>query len=85
MARDDPHFNFRMPMEVREKLKFRAEANGRSMNSELLQIVQDALSKPSPVSGYRDEAERLADQQSDIVKNMVFETLKKLYGKEKNE
>ncbi|EAA8955355.1 Arc family DNA-binding protein [Salmonella enterica] len=85
MARDDPHFNFRMPMEVREKLKFRAEANGRSMNSELLQIVQDALSKPSPVSGYRDEAERLADEQSDIVKNMVFETLKKLYGKEKNE
>ena len=85
MARDDPHFNFRMPREVREKLKFRAEANGRSMNSELLQIVQDALSKPSPVSGYRDEAERLADEQSDIVKNMVFETLKKLYGKEKNE
>ncbi|EHW2359619.1 Arc family DNA-binding protein, partial [Salmonella enterica subsp. enterica serovar Kentucky] len=44
MARDDPHFNFRMPLEVREKLKLRAEANGRSMNSELLQIVQDALS-----------------------------------------
>ncbi|AOZ63896.1 partition protein ATPase [Salmonella phage UPF_BP1] len=85
MARDDPHFNFRMPMEVREKLKFRAEANGRSMNSELLQIVQDALSKPSPIAGYRNEAERLADEHSDIVKNMVFETLKKLYGKEKNE
>ncbi|MCV5427339.1 Arc family DNA-binding protein, partial [Escherichia coli] len=25
MARDDPHFNFRMPLEVREKLKLRAE------------------------------------------------------------
>ncbi|HBN2263066.1 TPA: Arc family DNA-binding protein [Escherichia coli] len=85
MARDDPHFNFRMPLEVREKLKLRAEANGRSMNSELLQIVHDALSKPSPIAGYRNEAERLADEHSDIVKNMVFETLKKLYGKEKNE
>ncbi|EIX7419306.1 Arc family DNA-binding protein [Salmonella enterica subsp. enterica serovar Schwarzengrund] len=85
MARDDPHFNFRMPLEVREKLKLRAEANGRSMNSELLQIVQDALSKPSPIAGYRNEAERLADEHSDIVKNMAFETLKKLYGKEKNE
>ena len=85
MARDDPHFNFRMPLEVREKLKLRAEANGRSMNSELLQIVEDALSKPSPIAGYRNEAERLADEHSDIVKNMVFETLKKLYGKEKNE
>ncbi|EJT5769310.1 TPA: Arc family DNA-binding protein [Escherichia coli] len=80
MARDDPHFNFRMPMEVREKLKFRAEANGRSMNSELLQIVQDALSKPSPVTGYRDEAERLADQQAEQFKAVVFETLKNMYG-----
>ena len=45
MARDDPHFNFRMPLEVREKIKNRAAANGRSMNAELLQIVQDALDK----------------------------------------
>lgn len=82
MARDDPHFNFRMPLEVREKLKFRAESNGRSMNSELLQIVQDALEKPSPVSGYRDDAEKLADQQAEVVKKMVFETLKGMYGKE---
>ena len=82
MARDDPHFYFRMPMEVREKLKFRAEANGRSMNSELLQIVQDALSKPSPVTGYRDEAVRLADQQAEQFKTVVFETLKKIYGKD---
>ncbi|EAA7760279.1 Arc family DNA-binding protein [Salmonella enterica] len=81
MARDDPHFNFRMPLEVREKLKFRAEANGRSMNSELLKIVEDALSEPHPVSGYRDEAERLADQQSDMVKKIVFDTLKSIYSK----
>lgn len=82
MARDDPHFNFRMPLEVREKLKLRAESNGRSMNAELLKIVEDALSRPSRVSGYRSEAERLADQQSDAVKEMVFETLKNIYGKE---
>ncbi|MBB9122005.1 Arc family DNA-binding protein [Escherichia coli] len=81
MARDDPHFNFRMPLEVREKLKLRAEANGRSMNSELLQIVQDALSKPSPIAGYRDDAERIADEQSELVKKMVFDTLKDLYKK----
>ncbi|EPW0418411.1 Arc family DNA-binding protein [Escherichia coli] len=81
MARDDPHFNFRMPLEVREKLKLRAEANGRSMNSELLQIVQDALSKPSKISGYRDDAERIADEQSELVKRMVFDTLKDLYKK----
>ncbi|HAV8564566.1 TPA: Arc family DNA-binding protein [Escherichia coli] len=82
MARDDPHFNFRMPLEVREKLKLRAEANGRSMNSELLQIVQDALSKPSPITGYRGEAERLAAQQAEQFKDIVFETLKKIYEKD---
>lgn len=57
--------------------------NGRSINAELVQIVQVALSEPSPVSGYRDDAERMADQQSEIVKKMVFETLKDMYGKEK--
>lgn len=81
MARDDPHFNFRMPLEVREKIKQRAESNGRSMNSELLQIVQDALAQPSPVSGYRDDAERLADQQAEKFKRVVFETLKGIYDK----
>ncbi|ELX7864446.1 Arc family DNA-binding protein [Escherichia coli] len=85
MARDDPHFNFRMPLEVREKLKFRAESNGRSMNAELLKIVEDALSKPSSITGYRDDAERLADQQSDMVKKMVFETLKTMYSNNKKE
>ncbi|EPT5380316.1 Arc family DNA-binding protein [Escherichia coli] len=77
MARNDPHFNFRMPLEVREKLKLRAEANGRSMNSELLQIVQDALSKPSPVSGYRDEEERLASLISERVKEVAADILRK--------
>lgn len=82
MARDDPHFNFRMPLEVREKIKNRAAANGRSMNAELLQIVQDALEQPSPVSGYRDDAERLADQQAEQFKKVVFDTLKDIYSKE---
>lgn len=84
MARDDPHFNFRMPLEVREKIKNRAAANGRSMNAELLQIVQDALEQPSPVSGYRDDAERLADQQAEQFKKVVFDTLKGIYSKEKS-
>ncbi|PLD27951.1 hypothetical protein B6I51_24720 [Klebsiella pneumoniae] len=83
MARDDPHFNFRMPLEVREKIKNRAAANGRSMNAELLQIVQDALDQTSPVSGYRDDAERLADQQAEQFKKVVFDTLKGIYSKEK--
>ena len=84
MAKDDPHFNFRMPLDVREKIKNRAAANGRSMNAELLQIVQDALDQPSVVSGYRDDAERLADQQAEQFKKVVFDTLKGIYSKEKS-
>ncbi|AAY46518.1 partition protein ATPase [Salmonella phage SE1 (in:P22virus)] len=81
MGRDDPQFNLRLPYELKEKLKQRAKSNGRSLNAELVQIVTEAISKPSPVSGYRDEAERIADEQSELVKKMVFDTLKSLYKK----
>lgn len=47
MGRDDPQFNLRLPYELKEKLKQRAKSNGRSLNSELVQIVTDAVSKPS--------------------------------------
>ncbi|EKQ3591738.1 Arc family DNA-binding protein, partial [Salmonella enterica subsp. enterica serovar Cerro] len=53
MGRDDPQFNLRLPYELKEKLKQRAKSNGRSLNAELVQIVTEAISKPSPVSGYR--------------------------------
>lgn len=82
MGRDDPQFNLRLPYELKEKLKQRAKSNGRSLNSELVQIVTDAVSKPSKISGYRDDAERLADQQAEQFKTVVFETLKKIYGKD---
>ncbi|END0893341.1 TPA: Arc family DNA-binding protein [Salmonella enterica subsp. enterica serovar Typhimurium] len=81
MGRDDPQFNLRLPYELKEKLKQRAKSNGRSLNAELVQIVTEAISKPSPVSGYRDEAERIADEQSELVKKVVFDTLKSLYKK----
>ncbi|EFI5692010.1 TPA: Arc family DNA-binding protein [Escherichia coli] len=79
MSREDPQFKLRLPAELKAKLDQRAKMNGRSINSELVQIVQKALSEPSPIAGCRDEAERLADQQAEIVKKMVFETLKKMY------
>ncbi|EFU0738522.1 Arc family DNA-binding protein [Escherichia coli] len=82
MSREDPQFKLRLPAELKAKLDQRAKMNGRSINSELVQIVQKALSEPSPIAGYRDEAERLADQQAEQFKAVVFETLKKIYGKD---
>lgn len=82
MSREDPQFNFRMTPEIKEKIKQRAKLNGRSINAELLQIVQDALNLPSPVSGHDDEAERLAEQQAEQFKKVVLDTLKGIYSKE---
>jgi len=80
MSREDPQFKLRLPADLKAKLEQRAKMNGRSINAELVQIVRDAIDTPSPISGYRDDAERLADQQSDVVKKMVFETLKSVYS-----
>ncbi|HCD2513523.1 Arc family DNA-binding protein [Citrobacter freundii] len=82
MSREDPQFKLRLPADLKAKLDQRAKMNGRSINAELVQIVQAAVSTPSPVSGYRDEAERLADQQAEQFKSVVFETLKNIYGKD---
>lgn len=83
MSREYPQFKLRMPPETRDKLKVRAEMNGRSVNSELLKIIDDALSSPSSMSGYKNDAERLADHQAEEVKKMVFDTLVKLYNDKK--
>lgn len=82
MSREDPQFKLRLPADLKAKLDQRAKMNGRSINAELVQIVQAAVSAPSPVSGYRDDAERLADQQAEKFKTVVFETLKEIYGKD---
>ncbi|MCL8556979.1 Arc family DNA-binding protein [Proteus mirabilis] len=82
MSREYPQFKLRMPPETRDKLKVRAEMNGRSVNSELLKIIDDALSSPPSISGYKNDAEKLADHQAEEVKKMVFDTLVKLYKKD---
>ncbi|WP_312847530.1 hypothetical protein [Serratia fonticola] len=48
-----------------------------------MQIVQDAMSRPSPVIGYRSDTEKLAAQQAETVKKMVFEMLVQMYADKK--
>lgn len=40
-------FTVRMPMGMRDRIADRAEQNGRSMNSEIVKIIQDALENKS--------------------------------------
>lgn len=85
MGRDDPQFNLRLPYELKEKVMQRAKMNGRSLNAELIQIVQDAMAQPSPISGYRDEAERLASIHAEEIKQLVMERLVTHYRKKDEE
>ncbi len=80
MARDDPHFNLRLPNELKEKVKQRAKMNSRSLNSEIIQIIQDAVSQPSKVLGYRNEADKLAHEQAEEFTEIVVKTLNRLYS-----
>lgn len=41
-------FNLRFPDGMRDAIAERAKANGRSMNSEIVQILEDALSSETP-------------------------------------
>ncbi|MDU7495739.1 MAG: Arc family DNA-binding protein [Providencia rettgeri] len=83
MSREYPQFKLRMPPETRDKLKVRSEMNGRSVNAELLQIIDEALSTPSSVSVHEDALEKIAATQADEVRKMVFDTLIELYKKDK--
>ena len=83
MARDDTQFNRRLTAETKEKLKQKAKMNGRSLNSELVHTIDIYLSTPTSVTGYRSDAEKLADHQAEEVKKMVFDTLIKLYNDKK--
>ncbi|MCL9644956.1 Arc family DNA-binding protein [Rahnella victoriana] len=79
---DEAQFHLRLPHDIHAKIKERAKMNNRSLNAEILATIEESLSKPSRVSGCRDEVEEVADKQSDIVKKMVFDTLKILYKKD---
>lgn len=46
-------FGLRMPDELREAITARAKANGRSINSEIVQILEDALAEPRYVNFHK--------------------------------
>lgn len=79
---DEAQFHLRLPHELHEKIKQRAKMNNRSLNSEIIAAIEESLAKQSSASVYIDDAERMAEQQSDMVKKIVFDTLKELYKKD---
>lgn len=82
MGREDPQFNLRLPQGLKDKLKQRAKLNGRSLNSEITLIIEEALAQPPKIAGYRDDAERLAHEHAEQFKKVVVETLTAMYRKD---
>ncbi|WP_368755070.1 Arc family DNA-binding protein [Klebsiella oxytoca] len=80
---DEAQFHLRLTHELHAKIKQRAKMNNRSINAEIVATMEESLSRPSPVAGYRDEAEREADIVSQEIQKMVFEKLKEHYGNKK--
>lgn len=79
---DEAQLHLRLPHELHAKIKQRAKMNNRSLNSEIIAAIEESLAKQSSASVYIDDAERMAEQQSDMVKKIVFDTLKELYKKD---
>lgn len=79
MVRDEIQFHLRLPPELHAKIKQRAKMNRRSINTEIVATMAESLVQPSPILGYRDEAERLASIHAEEFKKVVFDTLKSIY------
>ncbi|EHR8624373.1 Arc family DNA-binding protein [Klebsiella pneumoniae complex sp. WS619] len=82
---DEAQFHLRITHELHAKIKQRAKMNNRSLNSEIIAAIEESLAKQSSASVYIDDAERMAEQQSEMIKKIVFDTLKTMYSNNKKE
>lgn len=78
---DEAQFHLRLTHELHAKIKQRAKMNNRSINAEIVATMEESLSRPSPIAGYRDEAEREADIASKEIQALVFDRLTEFYRK----
>lgn len=65
MARTDPQFNVRMPVDLKEKIEVAAKKNGRSMNAEIVYRLQKSIEEEvagaEPVDGVQEMDFRIVD------------------------
>ncbi|MDC9591037.1 Arc family DNA-binding protein [Xenorhabdus sp. XENO-10] len=78
-VRDISPYSIRMPDELKEKLTERAKKNGRSLNSEMVMILQSAVDGESQPKNI----DELAQLESDKFKELFMETVKRMYENKK--
>lgn len=77
MSREEPQINIRISKELKAKVKSRAQHNRRSMNAEIIQIIEDAI------DGKSFSKDDFAQQEADKFKEALLETLNSMYGNKK--
>lgn len=77
--RDIAPYTIRMPESLRNQLATRAQRNGRSLNSEMVMILQEAVEKADPKP--KSNAEHQAAIEAEEFKKTVYTSLVKLYEK----
>ncbi len=75
MSREEPQINIRISKELKAKVKARAQHNKRSMNAEIVQIIEDA------VDGRSFNNAEFAQKEAEKFKEALLETLKNMYDK----
>ncbi|GAA0510804.1 Arc family DNA-binding protein [Tatumella terrea] len=78
-ARDISPLGVRLPDSLKARLQQESKKNGRSLNSEIVMILQsyiEQIDNPESING-------LADKEAERFKEALLETLKSMYGKEK--
>ncbi len=74
-------FGVRMPDDLKDNLTVRAAQNGRSLNSEIVMILQAAIDSASATP--KTNAEHQAAIQAEEFKKVVYDTLVKIYEDKK--
>lgn len=70
-------YGVRIPDELKDSLTVRAAQNGRSLNSEIVMILQAAIDSASALP--KSSAEHMAAMQAEEFKRVVYEQLVKMY------
>lgn len=89
-------FGLRMPEELKTKIAERAKSNGRSMNAEIIQILEDAISnegkgvvflpdQPSIGETYKDENSPEFKAALNLARVLMMEANEYLTGKKKKD
>lgn len=78
-VRDIAPYSVRMPDSLKRDLTIRASKNGRSLNSEIVMILQAAIDEeksPRSIEGF-------AQQESEKFREALLKTLSSMYGEDK--